>query len=95
MRRRTPASGAEAERYTVQWSLFDNASSSHKNVGSEQNVTGLAGAGALQRCWQSDLRTSACTCARFIRDQPAWSQPLMAYFRRAGEAWSLVGLERN
>ena len=27
-------------------------------------------------------------------DQPAWSRPLTAYFRRNGEAWSLVGLER-
>ena len=31
----------------------------------------------------------------FHRDQPAWSRPLMAYFRQSGKAWSLVGLERN
>ena len=31
----------------------------------------------------------------FHADHPAWSQPLMLYFRRAGNAWTLVGLERN
>jgi hypothetical protein len=31
----------------------------------------------------------------FHPDHPAWSQPLMVYFRRTGSGWSLVGLERN
>ena len=31
----------------------------------------------------------------FHPDQPAWAQPLSAYFRRGGEGWTLVGLDRN
>ena len=31
----------------------------------------------------------------FHPDQPAWSQPLSAYFRRTGDRWTLVGLDRN
>jgi hypothetical protein len=28
-------------------------------------------------------------------EHPAWSQPLLAFFRRSGDGWQLVGLERN
>jgi hypothetical protein len=31
----------------------------------------------------------------FHPEHPAWSQPLMLYFRRSGVEWALVGLERN
>ena len=31
-----------AERYTIQWSSFDNASNTHKDVGAEQTVTSPA-----------------------------------------------------
>jgi hypothetical protein len=31
----------------------------------------------------------------FHPEQPKWATPLVSYFRRAGDGWSLVGLERN
>jgi hypothetical protein len=31
----------------------------------------------------------------FHAEHPAWSDPLDAYFRRAADGWTLVGLERN
>ena len=31
----------------------------------------------------------------FEAGHPEWSQPLVAYFRRTGGGWALVGLERN
>ncbi|HEY6613129.1 MAG TPA: hypothetical protein VIZ32_01380 [Vicinamibacterales bacterium] len=86
--------GPAAERYTIQWSSFDNASSTHKDVGSEQLAT------SLKAQVPPDLLSArpeyvAALVRAFHADHPAWSQPLMLYFRRAGESWSLVGLERN
>jgi hypothetical protein len=36
----------------------------------------------------------AVTIRAFQAGRPGWQQPLVAYFRRAGDSWSLVGLER-
>jgi hypothetical protein len=82
-----------AERYTVQWSRFDNASSTHTPVGELQTVTSRmaqAPAGLLSADYV------AATIRAYHPDQPAWQHPLIAYFRRAPDApWTLVGLERN
>jgi hypothetical protein len=86
--------GPAAERYTIQWSSFDNASSTHKDVGSEQLATSLK-AQAPQDLLSARPAYLAALVRAFHADHPAWSQPLMLYFRRAGESWSLVGLERN
>ena len=86
--------GPAAERYTIQWSSFDNASSTHKNVGSEQLATSLKAQAPLDLLSARPEYVAALVRA-FHADHPAWSQPLMLYFRRAGDGWSLVGLERN
>ena len=83
-----------AERYTVQWSRFDNASRQFEPFGGEVTST----ATRLQA--PEDLlavRPEFITARLRAHhpDHPAWSQPLMAYFRRAGDGWTLVGLERN
>ncbi len=83
-----------AERYTVQWSRFDNASRQFEPFGGEVAST----ATRLQA--PEDLlavRPEFITAQLRAHhpDHPAWSQPLMAYFRRAGDGWTLVGLERN
>ena len=86
--------GPAAERYTIQWSSFDNASSTHKDVGSEQLATSLKAQAPLDLLSARPEYVAALVRA-FHADHPAWSQPLMLYFRRAGDGWSLVGLERN
>lgn len=81
-----------AEHYTLAWSRFDNVLGTHAPLGTDQTVTTTAGQAP------ADLLTSseyvAVTIRAFRADHPAWQQPLVVYFRRAGEGWSLVGLER-
>jgi hypothetical protein len=83
-----------AERYTIQWSTFDNASATHKDVGSEQTVRSTA-AQAPAALFASQPEYVSALVRAFHVDQPAWSQPLRLYFRRSGDRWSLVGLERH
>jgi hypothetical protein len=78
----------------VAWSRFDNALAVHEAVGGEQTIT-------RTRVQAPELLTSnrpeylAARLRAYHTDRPAWSQPLIVYFRRAGDGWSLVGLERN
>jgi hypothetical protein len=83
-----------AERYTIQWSSFDNASNTHKDVGAEQTVTSPA-AQAPAALLSARPEYIAALVRTFHREHAAWSRPLMVYFRRNGDNWSLVGLERN
>jgi hypothetical protein len=83
-----------AERYTIQWSVFDNAKNTHKDVGAEQSVT-TTQAQAPAELFAGSPEYVAALVRAFHPGQPAWSQPLMVYFRKAGDRWSLVGLERN
>jgi hypothetical protein len=83
-----------AERYTAQWSRFDNALGQHEPFGEDATSTSprvQAPADLIA------LRPEhvAVRLRAFHGDHPAWSQPLMAYFRRTGDSWTLVGLERN
>jgi hypothetical protein len=83
-----------AERYTVEWSRFDNDSGAHETAGGEGTFaappTTVPAALRAARPEYISARLRA-----FHPEQPAWSQPLVAYFRRAGDGWTLVGLERN
>lgn len=82
-----------AEHYTIAWSRFDNATSTHTPVGAEQRVTTTTA--RAPRELLSDAFISARIKA-FRADHPEWQHPLVVYFRRApGGTWSLVGLERN
>ena len=90
----TAGVGPAAERYTIQWSTFDNASSTHTDVGAEQTVTSPA-ARAPEALLTARPEYIGALLRAYHADQPAWSRPLMVYFRRSGETWALVGLERN
>jgi hypothetical protein len=88
------AVGPAAERYTIQWSQFDNAAGTHKDVGAEQTVTDTR-AQAPPELLAGRPEYLAARVRAFHPDFPTWSQPVMLYFRRAGDVWALVGLERN
>ncbi|CAN5831236.1 hypothetical protein BH24ACI5_BH24ACI5_17700 [soil metagenome] len=82
-----------AERYTVAWSRFDNASSTHTPVGGEQTVTERV-AQAPREVLGADFVSA--TIRGFNPEEPAWQHPVVVYFRRAPDStWTLVGLERN
>ena len=83
-----------ADHYTIQWFRLDNATGLHHDVGVEDTLrqprasAPAALLGARPAYLGARLRA-------FHPDHAAWSQPLLVYFHRTGDAWSLVGLERN
>ena len=83
-----------AERYTLQWSRFDNAAGQLEPFGADVTIT------SPRAQAPSDLLARrpdyiAVRLRAFHPERPAWSQPLTAFFRRSGDGWLLVGLERN
>jgi hypothetical protein len=83
-----------AERYTITWSQFDNATGSHQPAGDEVTVTDRRAQAPASLLSANPAFISARLRA-FQPDRPEWAQPLMVYFRRGDAGWSLVGLERN
>ena len=83
-----------AERYTAQWSRFDNAARHLEPFGEEVTATS-----PRMQAPPDLLAVGPEYIAIRLRAHhavhPAWAQPLMAYFRRAADGWTLVGLERN
>jgi hypothetical protein len=82
-----------AEKYTLRWARFDNAAAKADPVGTEQTVTEPR-ASAPAELLAAKPEYIAVEVRAFHPDQPAWAQPLSAYFRRAGDRWTLVGLDR-
>ena len=85
---------SRAEKYTIEWSRFDNNADTHTAVGSEQTTTERKAQAPADLLSNSPEYVAARVRA-FHPEHPAWSHPLMLYFRRAGDGWTLVGLERN
>jgi len=83
-----------AERYTIVWSRFDNATGHHEQVGAEESVTQARGQAPAALLASRPEYLSARLRA-YRPDHPEWSQPLMVYFRQGGTGWTLAGLERN
>jgi hypothetical protein len=85
---------AAAEGYAVQWSRFDNVAIAHENVGVEQRVT-QARVGAPAELLDGRPEYIAVRIRAIHAARAAWADPVMAYFRKVEDGWSLVGLERN
>jgi hypothetical protein len=77
------------ESYTAEWATFDNATGATSAIGTTRGTSPLA-APQLPG-------TAAFTRVKVVANAPApkeWADPVTIYFRRAGNAWELVGLER-
>jgi len=83
-----------AEKYTVRWSRFDNATGTHHPEGDEITVKEpkVTAPAALVSARPDYISVQV---RAFHPEQPAWQQPVVAYFHRAADRWALVGLERN
>lgn len=86
------AVATEADRYSVQWATFDNATGVVTDVGAEQVVTEQRT--QVPAGLTSDREFIVARVRGFHVDYPAWSQPVTLSFRQGAGGWSLVGLER-
>ncbi len=82
-----------AERYTLAWTRFDNATNTHEPVGGEQNVSELK-AQAPEGLLSSRPEYIGVRISAQHQDHPAWREPVQIYFRQTTNGWRLVGLER-
>ncbi len=82
------------QHYTIQWSRFDNATGTHQPIGGEQTVN-TPKAAAPAALTTTPPEYVSVRIGAVHPEQPAWATPVGAYFRRAGDGWLLVGLERN
>jgi hypothetical protein len=84
---------APAGGYRVEWSAFDNTTGETRAIGpvATSTQTTFAAPGLLPQDAATfvRVRVSAVEPA-----PPEWVRPADAYFRRQGEAWTLVGLEK-
>jgi hypothetical protein len=83
-----------AERYTIEWSRFDNATDTHKWIAGEQTVRDRR-AQAPQELLDGRAEFVAARIRAFHSEHPAWNDPVLMYFRRAAAGWTLVGVERG
>ena len=86
---------AEAPKkgYQAVWSRFDNASGSAQPIGSPATATteSLQAPADLPRADGTYIKVSISAVEP---PHPSWAKPVDVYFRRAGNAWRLVGVER-
>jgi len=78
--------------YRASWFRFDNATGATQALSETQSPTTTIEA-------PRDLPTAsgsfvAVDIAVDSEGHPTWRRPVRTYFRRAGEGWTLVGLER-
>ena len=85
---------ADAPRaYRVRWATFDNASSTATPHGDEAPFSSMSALvpASLTRSGAEFIQAEVAA----IHDEyPVWQQPVRVTFRRRGEGWQTVGLER-
>lgn len=79
--------------YTVTWSRFDNATGDAVALGTPSTTTDrrVKATATLPATPGSYIKVQI---AAVRSAQPSWAVPVAVYFRRAANAWTLVGVER-
>jgi hypothetical protein len=78
--------------YRASWFRFDNATGETQAISDTQSqTTTIEAPGGLPPAPGSFV---AVDIAVNSEGHPAWQRPVRTYFRRGGEGWTLVGLER-
>jgi hypothetical protein len=78
--------------YHASWSRFDNATGESEALSETQSpTTTIEAPGGLPTASGSFVRVDISVDSQA---HPTWRQPIRTYFRRGGEGWTLVGLER-
>jgi hypothetical protein len=80
-----------AEEYRIRWARFDNATGNAEQIG--EQVTTKEPASMLPR----ELRDAPYVRAIVTshnQEQPNWAHPVHVFFRKQGNGWKTVGLER-
>jgi hypothetical protein len=81
-----------AVTYRASWLLFDNATGATRPISdTTSETTNLQAPAGLPATPGSFL---AVDIAADSAAYPAWKEPVRTYFRRTGDGWKLVGLER-
>jgi hypothetical protein len=78
--------------YRASWMLFDNAADETRPLAeTESTTTTIEAPGGLPTASGSMI---AVDISAESDAHPAWKRPIRTYFRRSGDGWKLVGLER-
>jgi hypothetical protein len=86
---------ADAPReYRVSWALFDNASNTARPHGAPATVT-TTSAVAPSSLIASGAQFIQVAVEGIHDSHPAWKRPVRVTFRREGNVWRTVGLERS
>jgi hypothetical protein len=82
--------------YRATWSRFDNATGEATRIGETQSATTTMTAPAALTA-MSSAATGSFVEVDITAESPAhpsWAEPVRTFFRRTGNGWTLVGLER-
>jgi hypothetical protein len=83
-----------AREYRIRWFAFDNQAGTTTPLGDEVSVTEPRA--AAPPALRADAPEFVMIELRGIHDRhPGWASPSKVYFRRQGQAWQLVGVERQ
>jgi hypothetical protein len=89
----TARAATAAESYQLQWFRFDNATHTRTPVGGVASATSLS-ARAPEGLLDGSAFVGVTMTARHPQ-HPGWMNPATFTFRRGGNSWTLVGVERN